>query len=366
MSGPRYADAGLRGVTIVCRRRLSAAAKTYHLPGDDTVHSLKSLLAGLLLGIVCGDASADQHGGVVPGAMAIKGKVSQWSVPTPLTARDPIPDGDGRIYFAVAGGDKIGRFDPGSGLFREWALPAGTKPHGLAITPDGKVFFAGYGNGALGELDTGTGTVRSYPTSSVGSQPYSLALDAAGNVWATERAAGRLAKLDRTGGTISEYPMDGEPYALAFDRRGLLWVTRMAIDTLSGFDTKTGKTTNLFTGTGSKPRRIGVAPDGMLWVSLYGTGKLLKVDPVLNSIVKEYQLPDGPNAGPYSVNADAGGRIWVTEFQTDSVAILDTKSEKFHTIRLPDKKSGVRNASIDGRGRYWYVCTTTGKLGVIE
>jgi formylmethanofuran dehydrogenase subunit A len=33
------------------------------------------------------------------------------------------------------------------------------------------------------------------------------------------------------------------------------------------------------TGAGSAPRRMAAAPDGTLWVTLYGNGKLLHVEP---------------------------------------------------------------------------------------
>ncbi len=328
---------------------------------------LKPLLACLLLLAIADLAPKGAHGALAASVPpAVEGRILQWPVPTAQTARDPVADAEGNIYFAVAGADRIARFDPRSAQFREWVLPEGTKPHGVAVGGDGKIYFGGNGNATLGELDLRTGAVRAYPAPSAASHPYSLALDADGNVWMTERTAGRVARFDRTTRTMTEYPMDGEPYGLAFDRRGLLWVTRIAAGKLGSLDPGTGKTTELFLGAGSKPRRIALAPDGMLWVSLYGTGKLVKVDPAANRVVREYPLPDGPNSGPYSVNVDARGWVWVLEFQSDSVAILDPVSEKFRVIRLPDKQSGARNANFDARGRYWYVATTTGKLGVID
>ena len=42
---------------------------------------------------------------------------------------------------------------------------------------------------------------------------------------------------------------------------------------------------------------MAVAPDGTLWVTAYGNGKLLKVDPRAQKVVKEYPMPAGPNAG---------------------------------------------------------------------
>jgi virginiamycin B lyase len=328
---------------------------------------MKCLALGLLFAVAGNLFAADVRGGAVPGAReVIEGKVFQWSVPLAQTARDPAADTDGNIYFAIAKGDRIARFDIRSHQFKEWELPPGTLPHGVAIARDGKVYFAGKGSGVLGELDTATGAVRRHPGSDASSGPYSVALDGDGNVWMTEREAGRLARFDPASGKVASYPMDGEPYGLAIDRRGVVWVTRIRADTVSSFDPRTGKTTELHTGTGSKPRRLALAPDGYLWVSLYGTGKLVKIDTASGRMVKEYPLPEGSNSGPYSVNVDALGRVWVALFQKDSVAILDPTRETFRVIRLPDRNSGIRNATIDGKGRYWFVATGTGKLGVIE
>ena len=63
---------------------------------------------------------------------------------------------------------------------------------------------------------------------------------------------------------------------------------------------------------------------------------------------------------------DAGGRVWVVEHQTDTVVIFDPKSESFQIIRLAGKNLGVRNAAIDSKGHYWFISSTTGKLGLIE
>lgn len=222
--------------------------------------SIKPFSLAALALIACNVAGADVTRGASPGVSVIEAKISEWSVPTPLGPRDPIPDADGNVYFSVARGDRIARFDAISKLFKEWVLPAGTRPHGLAVASDGKVFFAANGNGAIGELDPRTGAVSLHRTSDPAGKPYSIVLDAQGNVWTTLRAAGKVAKLDRATGAVSEYPFDGEPYGLAFDRRGVLWVSRITADKLGSLDPKTGKTAELYTGAGSKPRRLAVGP----------------------------------------------------------------------------------------------------------
>lgn len=293
-------------------------------------------------------------------------KITEWQVPRQRFVRDPVIDADGNVIFADARRDRIVKFDAKARRFSEWPLPAGTAPHGLAIARDGRVFYGGRGHGALGELDPATGTVREYSTSSADSKPYSVTIDAKGNVWVTLRGIDRVGRLDRATGRIVEYPMCGEPYGITFDSRGAAWVTCIAGDRLGVIDPATGTTAELATGAGSKPRRLALDGNGMLWVSLYGNGTLIKVDPAAKSVVAKYPLPGGENAGPYSVNVDAAGRVWVNEHQTDSIAVFDPRRERFQVIRLPVRDSGVRNAIMDRQYRFWYLGTTRGRLGLIE
>ncbi|MCX7140903.1 MAG: hypothetical protein NT123_07365 [Proteobacteria bacterium] len=56
----------------------------------------------------------------------------------------------------------------------------------------------------------------------------------------------------------------------------------------------------------------------------------------------------------------------MSEIQTDSVIMLDPRTEKMRIFKLPNKDTGVRKAAIDADGRYWYVGSHVGRLGVIE
>ena len=119
-------------------------------------------------------------------------------------------------------------------------------------------------------------------------------------------------------------------------------------------------------GPGSRPRRVATAPDGTLWITLYGNGKLAHVDPAASKIIKEYELPAGPNGGAYAVTIDGDGRVFANEIQTDTVAVLDPKTEDFHVYKLPSRNVGIRKAIVDAQGRYWYMGSHNGRLGVIE
>jgi virginiamycin B lyase len=66
--------------------------------------------------------------------------------------------------------------------------------------------------------------------------------------------------------------------------------------------------TELYMGPGSRPRRVATAPEGKLWVTLYGKGKLAHIDPAAARVMKEYEMPAGANGEPYAVAVD-GARV---------------------------------------------------------
>jgi virginiamycin B lyase len=111
---------------------------------------------------------------------------------------------------------------------------------------------------------------------------------------------------------------------------------------------------------------MATAPDGSLWVTLYGKGTLIRVDPVARKVVKEYALPAGPNGGPYAVTVDGAGVVWANEIQTDTVVRLDPKTERMRVFTLPSKNVGIRKMIVDADGRLWYMGSHNGRLGVIE
>ena len=319
----------------------------------------------LVLGLALWLAPADgaHNFAVEPGVRTPEGTLREWPVPTPRYARDPSIAADGSVWFAVRQGARLARFDPARRRFEEWALPPDTQPQGVAATRDGKVL---YGGTDIGELDPASGQLKIHRCPDHPCKPYSLVLGDDDSVWFTDREFGRLGKLDRASGRFTFHTVGEDPYGLATDQRGRVWVTRKDADRVTRVDPATGEIAELALARGSLPRRIALAPDGMIWVALYGVGRVISIDPVRVTVARDYQLPGGPNAGPYTVNVDAAGRVWVSEIQTDSVIMLNPRSETMRSFRLPRRNAGVRSAAIDAEGRYWYLGSLSGRLGMVE
>ena len=324
-------------------------------------------LAYLLLAVPLAAFAGGSNYGITPGTHPdLAGKVTEWPVPTPRFARDPAPAPDGSIYISVMSGNKVARFDPKTKTFREWALRAGHRPHGVLVDKQGIVWTTGNGNGTIGRLDPASGKITEYKTPSGGGGPHTLVItDDGATIWFTMQSGDKIGRLDTRTGAIREYKTSGGPYGLALDKAGNVWFCRMGADKMGRLDPKTGKMSEVDTGRGSRPRRVATAPDGMLWVALYGNGKLAKLDPAAMKVVKEYQLPAG-DAGPYAVAVDGGGMVWVNEINTDTVVRFDPKTEQMRVVKLPSSNPGIRKMIVDADGRLWYMGSHNGRLGVVE
>ncbi len=293
-------------------------------------------------------------------------KVTEWPLPKPMFARSSAVAPDGRIYIAVPNENKVVRFDPKTRNFTDWDLPVGHQPNSIVVDRSGTVWTTGYGNGTIGKLKPATGTIAEFSTpSGNGSTPHTLALGRdRGTLWFTMQAVNRIGSVDMLTGRISEYETSGNPGGITVDISGNIWWCRNAEDRLGRLEPRTGIITELDTGRGSRPRRIAAAPDGTLWVTLYGNGRLAKIDPAANKVVETYPLPGG-NAGAYAVAVDEAGIVWANQIRMDAIARFDPASKIMQIIALPSANAGIRKLTVDGP-RIWYTGSHNGRLGVIE
>jgi len=133
---------------------------------------------------------------------------------------------------------------------------------------------------------------------------------------------------------------------------------------IARFDSTTQKFTEWDLPPGARPHGLLVDEKGVVWYT--GNGTTGELDPAASKVLRTIEMPAGANGGPYAMTVDGAGRVWANEIQTDTVAVLDPTSGKSRVIGLPTKGAGIRKAVIDAQGRYWYMGSHNGRLGVVE
>jgi virginiamycin B lyase len=93
----------------------------------------------------------------------------------------------------------------------------------------------------------------------------------------------------------------------------------------------------------SRPRRIGITPDDVIYYADYSRGYLGRLDPKTGAI-KEWASPGGPRSQPYGITF-AGGAIWYSEsaVKPNTLVRFEPKTEKVQTWAIPAGGGVVRN-----------------------
>ena len=102
----------------------------------------------------------------------------------------------------------------------------------------------------------------------------------------------------------------------------------------------------------SRPRRLAVTSDDIIWYSDYSRGYLGRLDPATGK-VSEYPSPSGPKSAPYGISA-IHGVIWYSESEArpNTVVRFDPKTEKFQSWAIPGGGNIVRNTDVTQDGNF--------------
>ena len=182
------------------------------------------------------------------------------------------------MYVAEQGVGKIASLDPSTGQVTEFPIPtADSQPVGLALGPDGAYYFTERGTDKVGRM-TPDGTFREWPLDA-GAFPNRIVAGPDGAIWFTELKAGKLGRISMDG-ALTEYPIDGGPVGII------------------------------------------VGTDGQLYVVLYGSHQVARVDPH-GAVTGTWDLPGA--TGPLQIATGNGNDLWVTDSTANIVYRLSAK-----------------------------------------
>jgi virginiamycin B lyase len=133
--------------------------------------------------------------------------------------------------------------------------------------------------------------------------------------------------------------------------KNILWLDLFGANKLASLDPATMRITEVdLPHKDSRPRRIAIAPDDVIYYSDYSRGDLGRFDPATGKF-DEWPSPGGPRSMPYGMTY-LKGAIWYSESNTrpNMLVRFDLATQKFQTWPIPSGGGVVRNmmATRDG------------------
>jgi len=116
----------------------------------------------------------------------------------------------------------------------------------------------------------------------------------------------------------------------------------------------------------SRPRRITITSDDIVWYSDYSRGYLGRLDPATGKVT-EWQSPSGPKSAPYGISA-INDIIWYSESEStpNTVVRFDPKTEKFQSWAIPGGGNIVRNTSVTRDGDFVLANSLVNAVTLVE
>ncbi len=314
-----------------------------------------------------------------PTGLAAAATITMWEMDKPLQGsfHDLEIGPDGKVYAVNISKHRMVVLDPETGTQTAYQYPRGTYgPHSIETANDGGLWTTMCATGQMVRFDIETKQFETYSSGEApkrrGNYPHTLRInpnDPEGLVWYTDAGSNSCFSIHPETHVVKEYKLlsagqavaagRGEsrgitPYGLDFSPvDGMIWYSKLNGNRIGRIDPNVDdgniKEWNPpFRG----PRRLHVAPDGMVWVPGFGSGVFGKFNPTTEQWTV-YELPDAENQIPYALNVDPKGIVWICGTHNDTINRFDPKTEAFTEIRLPTRVSYTREIEFDDEGNVW-------------
>ena len=182
------------------------------------------------------------------------------------------------------------------------------------------------------------------------------ATNAAGSTSAFSKATGKVPAT----GQIVEYalPEKSVPILIASGPDGNLWFTNGGTGKV-GKITTSGSVTEYAVSEGNGLVGIAAGPDGNLWFTNYNSGKIGKI--TTSGAITEYALPSESHPG--SIVAGPDGKLWFTNGPPNKIGKITTTGT-ITEYALP-KESRPETIAAGPDGNLWFTTLTSDKVGKI-
>jgi len=244
------------------------------------------------------------------------------------------PDNEGHMWVTMCASGQMAKYDIHNKEFEIYSsaeAPAknGGYPHTLRINPkdpEGLIWYTDAARNSVFWIHPKTKKVKEY---------HLLSADQA-------VAAGRGESKGITPYGIDYSPVDG-----------MIWYSKLNGNRIGRIDpSKPDGDVKEWNPPFRGPRRLHVAPDGIIWVPGFASGVFGKFDPDTEEWLV-YDLPDKDNQIPYALNVAPSGHVWICGTGNDTIHRFNPKTEMLVTYPLPNRVSYTREIEFDDAGNIW-------------
>ena len=242
--------------------------------------------------------------------------------------------------------------------FVEYSMPRPRDgPMAIAVAPDGAVWFTIDQADAIGRVRGDRIELLSTPGRNY--EPLGLAIAADGSAWYTDIKAGAVIRISPSG-EVAQFAVDSAIVRLgrlAIGPDGSVWFADATGASITQL--KDGAFTRHEIGSaGSGPYGVAVTSDGIVWATLQGVSKLIRIEP--SGAMAAIDL-SRPGVVPTDVAVGADGSVWFLQFRANRIGRL--KNGEFSDFTVAEQNSGLSGLAVAGDGAVWFGMVRSSSLG---
>jgi len=230
-------------------------------------------------------------------------------------------------------------------------------PMTIAAAPDGTMWFTIGQAESIGRVRSGR--VDRLRTPGRNFEPLGLAVATDGSAWYTDIERGAVMRMSPAG-EVSPFPIDSAIVRLArlaISPDGTVWfadITGGGITSLKG-----GAFTEHEIGAGGGgPYGVAVTAEKVVWATLQGDSKLVRIAPGDEPVVMD--LPR-PGAVPTDIAIGRDGSVWFLEFRGNRIGRW--RDGKFSDFEVAKENAGLSGLTVAGDGTVWFGMVRSSSLG---
>ncbi|MEL7337361.1 MAG: hypothetical protein AAFN70_14295, partial [Planctomycetota bacterium] len=300
-----------------------------------------------------------------PTGTAAAATITMWEMDQPLEGsfHDLELGRDGLVYAVNISKGRMIALNPWNGEQSAIKFPRGAHgPHSIETANDGSLWTTMCGSGHMARYDIETKRFDVYSSGQAprkrGDYPHTLRInpkDSEGLIWYTDAGSNSCFWIHPKTHEVKEYKLlsagqamgagPGEsrgitPYGLDYSPvDGTIWYSKLNGNRIGRIDpTAPDGDIKEWNPPFRGPRRLHVAPDGMVWVPGFGSGVFAKFNPDTEKWTV-YELPNAENQIPYALNVDKDGIVWICGTGNDTINRFDPKTETLVETRVGNRIS---------------------------